>query len=131
MNTTVLALEGIKLMKYDKTSKTFLFDVISQIFFHIRNHHAWISWSWSKYVSKCEHENPNFVYQLATGWICVILIEHDHMNRFVAGLNFLIHKAKSLEVVKVRIFMFTFGDIYTSKPTNSTMLITNMKEYLW
>ena len=52
------------------------------------------------------------------------------MNRFVAWLDFLSHETKPLEDVKVGNFIFTIWDIYTSNPTKSTMLITNMKEYL-
>ena len=36
-----------------------------------------------------------------------ILVEHVYMNRFVAGLDFVGHEAKPLEVVEVRNFIFT------------------------
>ena len=68
--------------------------------------------------------------QLAPGWIWGIIVEHIYMNRFVAGHDLLGYKTKPQEVVEVRNFMFTIKDIYTSKPTKSTMLITNMKEFL-
>ena len=48
------------------------------------------------------------------------------MNRFIAGLDFVGPKTKPLEVVKMRNFIIIILDIYTSIPTKSTMLITNM-----
>ena len=64
-------------------------------------------------------------------WICYILVEHVYINRFVARLDFVGPKTKPLEVVKVRNFIIMIWDIYTSIPTKSTMLITNMNEFLW
>ena len=64
-------------------------------------------------------------------WICYILVEHVYINRFVARLDFLGPKTKPLEVVKVKNFIIMIWDIYTSIPTESTMLITNMNEFLW
>ena len=59
-------------------------------------------------------------------------VEHVYMNRYVAGVDFLGPKTKPLEVFKLWNFIIIIWDIniYTLKPTKSTMLITNMKEVL-
>ena len=54
------------------------------------------------------------------------LANRDNINRFIAGLDFVGPKTKPLEVVKMRNFIIIILDIYTSIPTKSTMLITNM-----
>ena len=65
------------------------------------------------------------------GWICDNLVKHVYMNRFIAGLDFVGPKTKPLEVVKVWDFIIIIWDKYKSKHTKSTILITNMNEFLW
>ena len=77
------------------------------------------------FLFKCEK------FPAPPDWICDNLIKHVYINRYVARFDFVGPKTKQLEVVKVRDFIFTIWDIYTSKPTKFIMLNSNLKEFLW
>ena len=51
------------------------------------------------------------------------------MNKYVDGLDFVSLKTKPVEFVKFINFIIIIQDIFTSKPTKSTMLITNMEDF--
>ena len=51
------------------------------------------------------------ILHLAIGWVCAILVEDNYMNRFVPGFDFLGHKIKPLEGVKVRNLFFAIYNL--------------------
>ena len=62
--------------------------------------------------------------------ILIYVVENIVINNITAESGSIKQTVKAVEGTKIKIFILVILDIFTSIPTKSTMLITNMKEIL-